>query len=135
MLAVSLITDTAETVTGDDTLETFTFRSTNDIDKFAFLEDADGKHLTIFLFMTLFKARKLCKILLRSSVGFCKVTFHGLVGAAFFLFAKSELDGLIAIFLNCSYLCDDTRTSFNHCARNLFSVGIKKTGHTDFLSN
>ena len=59
----------------------------------------------------------------------------GTGGAALLLLAESELDGLVAVFLDCSHLCHNTRTSFYHSARNLLSVGIKKTGHSDFLSN
>ena len=67
--------------------------------------------------------------------GFGEVAAHGLVRAALLLLAEGKLDGLVAVLLDCSHLCDHTRTSFNHCARNLLSVGIKKTGHSDFLSD
>ena len=135
MLTVSEISNTAETVSLDNALETFTFGCTDNVDKLAFLEDFNGKYLTMFLLMALLKTAKLGEIALGGGVRFGEVAFHGFGGMALFLLTKSQLDGFVAVLLNCSDLCHDTRTSFNHCARNLFSVGIKKTGHSDFLSD
>ena len=135
MLTVGLVTDTAKTVTGDDALEAFTFRSADNVDELAFLEHLDGEDLTVFLLVTLLEAAELSEVAFGGGVGFGEVAFHSLRGVALFLLAKSELDSLIAIFLNSSHLCNNTRTSFNNSARNLLSVGIKKTGHSDFLSD
>ena len=41
MLTVSKISNTTETMSFDDALETLTFRCSDDIDKFAVLEDID----------------------------------------------------------------------------------------------
>ena len=135
VLAVSFITDTAETMTSHNTLETFTLGCAYHVHKLAFLEHVHRKDLAVFLFMTFLKTGEFEDILLRSSTGFGKVATHRFVRTALFLLAKSKLDGIITIFFFCSNLCHHTRTSFNHSARNLFSVGIKKTGHSDFLSN
>ena len=134
MLAVSEVTNTAKTVTSDNALEAFTFGGADDVDVFAFLEDIHGQYFTMFFLVALFKAAKFGEIAFGSGVGLSEMAFHGLGGVVFFFFTKSQLDGLVTIFFDGFYLCDDTRTSFNNSARNLFSVGIKKTGHSDFFT-
>jgi len=135
MLTVGLVADTAEAVTGDYALEAFTLGGADNVDKLALLEDLDGEHFTVFLLVAFLEAGELSEVAFGGGVGFGEVATHSLGGVLFALFTKGELDSLIAIFLNGSDLCNDTRTSFNHCARNLLSVGIKKTGHSDFLSD
>ena len=134
MLTVSEISNTAETVSLDYALETFTFRGSYNVNKFAFLEDFNRKDLTVFLLVTLLKTRELCKIALRCGTCFCKMTLHRLRGVRFLFLTKSQLNGFITILLDGSYLCYNTRTSFNNCARYLLTVGIKKTGHSDFFT-
>ncbi len=134
MLTVSEISNTAETVSLDNALETFAFRSSDNVDIFAFLEDFDCQHFTIFLFVAFLETRKLSEIALRSSTGLCKMAFHRLGGMRFLLLTKSQLNGIIAVFFDRLNLCYNTRTSFNNCARYLLTVGIKKTGHSNFLS-
>ena len=135
VLAVSHITDTAKTVSRNNALETLTFRGSDNVYKFAFLEDFHCQYFTIFLLVALLKAAELGEIAFGSGVGLCKMAFQRLGDTAFFLITKSQLNSLITIFLDGSNLCDDTRTSFNNCARNLLSVGIKKTGHSNFFTN
>ena len=135
MLTVSKISNTTESMSLDDTLETFTFGGSHHVDKFAFLEDFDGQNLTKFLLVALFETAKLSQVALRGGTSFCKMTLHRLGGTRFLFLTKSQLNGLITIFLDSSHLCNDTRTSFNNCARYLLTVGIKKTGHSNFFSN
>ena len=135
MLTVSEISNTTETVSFDYALETLTFGCSDDVNKLAFLEDFDCQYFTIFFLVAFFEAAELGEITFGSSACLCKMAFHGLVGARLFLLTKSQLNCFITIFLDGSNLCHNTRTSFNNCARNLFSVGIKKTGHSNFLSD
>ena len=134
MLTVSEISNTAETMSFDNALETFTFGSTDDIDELAFLEDVDGQDFTIFLFVALLEAAELGEIAFGGGAGLSEMASHRLVGARLFLLAKSQLDGFIAVLFDSSDLCDDTRTSFNNSARYLLTVGIKKTGHSNFFT-
>ena len=135
MLTVSKISNTAESVSLDDALETFTFGGSDNVNKFAFLEDFDCQYFAIFFLVAFFETAEFSEIAFRCGTGLCEMALHRLGGMRFFLFTKSQLNGFITIFFDSSYLCYDTRTSFNNCARNLLSVGIKKTGHTNFLSN
>ena len=89
----------------------------------------------MFLLVSFFEAGELSEIALGGGVGFRKVAAHGLGGVAFLLLTKSELDGFVAVLLDGFDLCYDTRTSFYHCARNLLSVGIEKTGHSNFFTD
>ena len=134
VLTVSQITNTAKTVTGNDTLETMTFRGSYSIDELAFLEDINCQNFTMFLFMTLLETAELSNITFGGSVGLGKMATHSLGGAAFFLLTKGQLNCRVTIFLDGLHLCHNTRTSFDNSARNLLSVGIKKTGHSNFLS-
>ncbi len=134
VLTVSQITNTAKTVTGNDTLETVTFGGSYCVDEFAFLEDINCQNFTIFLLVTLFETAEFSNITFGGGVGLCKMATHSLSGAAFFLLTKGQLNCRVSILFDGFHLCHNTRTSFNHCARNLLSVGIKKTGHSDFLS-
>ena len=134
VLTVSEISNTAESVALDDTLETLTFRGSDDIDKLAFLEYIDSQYFTIFLLVALLKTSKLGEVALRRRASLGKMASHGLGNARLLLLAKGKLNSLIAILLDGSHLCHYTRTSFNHCARYLLTVGIKKTGHSNFLS-
>ena len=79
MLAVSQVTDTAETMSLNNALEALTFRGADNVDKLAFLEDVDRKHLTIFLLVAFLKAGELGKMLLGSRVGLGKWPFMGLL--------------------------------------------------------
>ena len=134
VLTVRFIADAAETVAFDNTLEAFSFRGTDDIDKFAFLKDVDGQHFAVFFLVTLLKARELSEVALGGGVGFSEMAAHGLGGTAFLLFAEGELDSIVAVLFLCSDLCDDTRTSLNNCARYLLTVGIEKASHSDFFT-
>ena len=134
VLTVSEISNTAETVSLDYALETFTFRGSYNVNKFAFLEDIHCKDFTVFLLVALLEAGELGKIAFRCGTCFCKMAFHRLGGMRFLFLTKSQLNGFITILLDGSHLCHDTRTSFNNCARYLLTVGIKKTGHSDFFS-
>jgi len=134
MLAVSKISNTAEAVSFDDALEAFTFGGADDVDEFAFLEDADGQDFTIFFLVSFFETRELSEVAFRGGACFGEMTFHRLGGVRLFFFAESELDSFVSVFFDSFDLCYNTRTSFNHSARYLFTVGIKKTGHSDFFS-
>ena len=134
MLTVSEISNTAETVSFNDALETLTFGGSNDIDEFAFLEDFNCQNFAVFFLMAFLETGEFSQIAFRGGTCFCKMAFHRLGGMRLFLLAKSQLNGIIAVFLDRLHLCNDTRTSFNHCARYLLTVGIKKTGHSNFFT-
>ena len=134
MLTVSEISNTAETVSLDNTLEALTLGCSDDVNELAFLEHLDGQHFTVFFLVALLETAELGEVALRGGAGLGKMALHRLCGVRLFLLTKSQLDGLITILLNGSNLCYDTRTSFNNSARYLLTVGIKKTGHSNFLS-
>ena len=134
VLAVSQVSDTAEAVSFDDALEAFTFGGADDVDELAFLKNINGEDFTIFFLVAFLKTRELGEVALRSGTSLGEMATHGFVGMRFFLFTESQLNGFVAIFFDGSYLCDDTRTSFNNSARYLLTVGIKKTGHSDFFT-
>src|SRR5699024_9361978 len=44
--------------------------------------------------------------------------------------AKTDLHGFVTVVFDCLFLNDDTRTSFNYCYGNEFSILVKKLCHT-----
>ena len=50
-------------------------------------------------------------------------------------FVIGKLDGGITIFFNRTQLRDNTRTSLDDGAWNIFSISTENGSHSDFLSN
>ena len=133
MLAVCGLTYTTETVTFYNALEAFTFGGAGDVDKVAVGEDvhADGVTKGIFFGKTI----ELGQVSLGGYAGGFEMAEFGFGAVFFFLLLKTELEGCIAVFLNCLDLSNHARTYFDNSAWNVFSLGTENGCHSDFFSN
>ncbi len=136
MLAVGDAADTCEMVTVDNALETFTFRSTDDIHVLDILSEdvRDGKGVAQ-VELSCKVSLELGKLALGSGAGFVEVPFESCAGVFLAHFVIGKLYGGIAVFFNRTYLRDNTRTSLDNGAWNIFSISTEHGNHSDFLSN
>ena len=135
MLTVGLSAYTSKSVAFNNTLEAFTFRNTGYVYPFyIFIEDiSNGERVTQF--QLLFKRFELYEFVLGSGSCLFKVPFEGLADTCFFLFVIGKLYSGITIFFYCTNLRNNTRTSLNNGAWNIFSISIENGSHSDFFSN
>jgi hypothetical protein len=136
VLAVGLATDAGEVVTMDDTLETFTFRSTDNIDELDIILDdvRDGDGVSE-LELSLEVGLEFDQLALGSSPCLFEVPLQGLAGVYLLDFVIGKLYSGITIFLYCTQLRDNTRTSLDDGAWNVLSISTENGSHSDFLSN
>ena len=132
VLTVSLLTHTAETVTLNYALETFTFAGTNNIYETTFLEEFYSESISES--GDSFERFELGQVSLRSHTGFLEVTGHRLSGVLLFLVDEANLNSLVTVFFKGFDLSDYARTYFDNSARNILSVGTENGCHSDFLS-
>ena len=134
-MTVSLSANSSKSVTFHNALEAFTFRNTGYIYPFyIFGEDvSNGESVTQFQF--LFESMEFNKFVLGSGSCLFKVPFQGLADTRFFHFVIGKLYSGITIFFYCTNLRNNTRTSLNNGAWNIFSISIENGSHSDFFSN
>jgi hypothetical protein len=135
VLTVSGSADTGEVITVDNTLETLTFGSTDNINVLDIVHDVTDGDGVSELELTLEVRRKLDELTLGGGPCLFEVPFKGLAGVYLFDFVIGKLHGLIAIFLKSAQLRDNTRTSLDDGAWNIFSISTENGSHSDFLSN
>ena len=135
MLAMSLSAHSGETMTFHNSLKTFTFGSTDNIhingvgENIAYRKD-------VAQFQILSEIRlELDEFALRSGSCLCEVPHERLAGVLFRNFVIGKLYSGITIFLYCTNLRNNTRTSLNNSAWNIFSISTENGSHSDFLSN
>ena len=135
MLTVGLAAYSLEAMAFYNTLETFTLRYTYYIDPFGRTEYVcDGECVTQLHFI----AEVVCELYeFAFGCGSClfKVAFESLAGVFLFHFVIGKLYSGITIILYCTNLRNNTRTSFNNGAWNVFSISIENGSHSDFFSN
>ena len=135
ILAVGLTTYALESVAFHNALETFTLGSSGDVHPLdTFGKVCEGDHLAelqlhgeiILEFHELALRR-----------GFClfEMALKGLAGVFFLDIVIGKLYSGITIFLDCTDLRNNTRTSLNNGARHIFAGGIENGSHSDFFSN
>ena len=136
VLTVGLTAYTLKVVTVHNTLETLTFGSTDNIDECDILfEDVGNGDLVAQLEFALEICLKLYELAHRSDPCLCKMTLKGLAGVLFSCFVIGKLNGGITIFFYRTNLRDNTWTSLNDGAWNIFSISTEDGNHSDFLSN
>jgi len=133
VLTMSALSDTAETVALDNTLETFTLAHAGNIDELGVIEELHRDSLTSLVLT--FKTFELGQVSLWLDSGLLEVTSLGLGGVLVLLLDEADLKSLITISLNGLDLSNDTRTYFDNSARHVLAVGTENGCHSDFLSN
>jgi hypothetical protein len=135
VLTVGRSADTGEVITVDNTLETFTFGSTDNINELDIVHDVTNGDGVSELELTLEVRRKLDELALGGGPCLFEVPLEGLAGVYLFDFVIGKLHGFIAIFFKSAQLRDNTRTSLDDGAWNILSISTENGSHSDFLSN
>ena len=132
MLTVSGLTDTAKAMSLNYTLETFTFRSADDVNKCSVIKQFNGYGITQIQFC--FKFFELSQVFLGSYSGLFEMAHQRLRRMLFFLFLKAQLNGCIAVFFYGLHLSNYTRTCFDNSAWYILTLGTENGCHSDFFS-
>ena len=135
MLTMGLAADSGESVALDYALETLTFGSTDDIYEVPFSDYIAENHSVAQLELIREVGREFDQLAMGGCARFLKMPFER--GAGMFLcrFVIGKLNGGIAVLFNRTYLRDNTWTSLNDGAWNIFSISTENGSHSDFLSN
>ena len=136
MLTVGSTTYTGKSVTLDYALESLSFRSTDDIHECnALCEDVCNSELVTEIQLPCEVYLKLDELAHR--VGSClfEVPLKRRAGVLFCGFVIGKLYSGITIFLYCTELRNNARTSLDNGAWNILSLGTENGSHSDFLSN
>ena len=135
VLAVGLATDTGKAVTLDDALKALAFGSTDDINEFGVCKDIrNGEGVTEFEFPGKI-GLEFDQFALGGGSCLFEVPLERRAGVFFFHFVIGKLYSGITIFFDCTDLRDNTRTSLDNGAWNIFSISTENGSHSDFLSN
>ena len=134
-LAVGRSTDSVEVVAMDNALESLSFGSTGNIDEIAFVNDVGNRDGVAQFQFLLEVCREFGETTMGSGSCLFEVPKHGLTGMFLSCFVIGKLDGGITIILNRLHLRDNTWTSLNDGAWNIFSISTENGSHSDFLSN
>ncbi len=132
VLAVGRLPYATETMALDNTLETFTFGGTHDVNEIVLVEEVDADNVTELVLA--FESFELGQVTLGVDTGFLEVTELGLGAMLLFLVFKTELEGTVAVGLNSLDLGNHTRAYFDNSARHVLAVGTENGCHSDFLS-
>jgi hypothetical protein len=127
--------DTGESVALDDALESLTLGGTDDIDELDVSEDIfdrQGVAQAQFLSEIL---RELDEFAHRSGTCLLEMALKRRAGMLLCGFVIGKLDGGVPIGLNRLNLRNNTWTSLNDGAWNIFSISTENGSHSDFLSN
>ena len=136
VLTVGSTTYSGESVTLNYALESLTLRSTDNIDKCnALSEDVCNSQLVAEIKLPCEVRLKLNELAHR--VGSClfEVPLKRRAGVLFCGFVIGKLYSGITIFLYCTELRNNARTSLDNGAWNILSIGTENGSHSDFLSN
>ena len=135
MLTVGRSADTGEVITVDNALETFTFRSTDNINELDIGHDVTDGDGVSELELTREVRRKLDELALGGGPCLFEVPLQGLAGVYLFDFVIGKLYSGVTVLFNCTQLRDNTRTSLDDGAWNIFPISTENGSHSDFLSN
>lgn len=123
-----------EVVAAHYALETFALRCADNIDLLPFLEVCDLQNVANLQF-----ARLVCTDFNQFRKGFYTRLFQmpkfGFCHARFFLRAKTDLNGFVAVALSGFNLSYRAWTRFNNSNRNQRVVCVENLSHTQFLTN
>ncbi len=135
MLAVCLAAHAAESVAFHNSLKTFTFGSADNVHISRIRENIGYSKYVAQLELLSEIRLELDEFALRGGSCLCEVPHERLAGVLFRNFVIGKLYSGITIFLNCTDLRDNTRTSLNNGAWNILSISTENGSHSDFLSN
>ena len=133
MLTVRLLTHTMETMTLNNTLETFSFSCTNYFNLIAFSENVKCNGFTNIFFYGIV-AKFFCK-LLWSCLSFCVVINFCFSGVLFFFVTKRKRKSIVPVRLGCFNLGNNTWACFNNRTGSLFAGRIEDASHPNFFPN
>ena len=135
MLTVGSTAHTGKAVAFNDSLETLSFGSTDDIDKLDTFEDVCDCQGVAQVKLSFEVCLKFGKLALRSGSCLFEMPFERGAGVFFSGFVIGKLNGGITIFFYRTNLRNNTRTSLNNGAWNILSISTENGSHSDFLSN
>jgi len=135
VLTMSGAADSCETMTFYNALESFTLRSTDNIDELHLFEYIAECYGVAEFELSLEVCREFDKLTLRGGSCLFKMPFERGAGMLFSRFVIGKLYSGITIFLYCTNLRNNTWTSLNNGAWNIFSISTENGSHSDFLSN
>src|SRR5882762_3955909 len=133
MLAMGLSAHAMESMTLNDALEALAFRSTYDFYFFAFGKDVYGENITKILFYG--KIAEFFYKLFGRSVGLGEVIFFCVGRVLFFLVAKCQLEGSVAIGVLCLDLRHRAGTRLDDRTSGLLAVRTEYARHPDLFTN
>ena len=131
ILTVSRLTYTTESVTFHNTLEAFTFGSSDNVNKVIFTKEFYSHSFTE---IELLFVNKLSQVTLGSNTSLLEVTEERSRNILFLYILKANLHSRITVFFNSLNLSYYARTAFNYSARHIFAVGTENGSHSDFLT-
>lgn len=133
---MSLATYTGETVAVYNALETLTFRSTDNVNERCLIHrDVTYSDDVAELKLLSKVCREFDKLFLRGGSCLFEMPHQRRAGVLFGCFVIGKLYSGITIFLNCTNLRNNARTSLDNSARYILTVGTENGSHSDFLSN
>ena len=135
MLTMGLATDTGETMTLYDALESLTLRSADHIDELDIREDVSDCERVAELELSGEIGREFDQFLLGRHACLFEVALQSLAGVLFLFLVIGKLNGGVTIGFDRTNLRDNTRTSLNDGARDILPVGTEDGNHSDFFSN
>lgn len=136
VLTVSLSAYTGESVTVNNALETLTFRSTDDVNVSNILsEDVGYGELVTEFQLSCEVCLELDKLAHRSGSCLFEMPHQRRAGVLFGGFVIGKLYSGITIFLYCTELRNNARTSLDNGAWYVLTIGTENGSHSDFFSN
>ena len=135
VLTMGLAAYTCESVTLYNALKTFTFGYSDNIYERNVLKNVRKRNGVTELKLPFEVCGELHKLAFRGGSCLCKMALEGFAGVLFCSFVIGKLYSGITIFLYCTNLRNNARTSLNYGAWNIFSISTENGCHSDFLSN
>ena len=136
MLTVSLSAYSGETMTVNNALETLTLRGTDDVNISHILSEDVGHSELVTEFQLSLEVRlELDELTHRSGSCLFKMPHQRRAGVLFVGFVIGKLYSGITIFLYCTELRNNARTSLDNGAWYVLTIGTENGSHSDFFSN
>ena len=132
VLTVSSLAYTTKTMAFYYTLETFTLRSTYNVNKSCVIEQFYGNSVTQI--QLCFKFFELSQVFLGSYSSFLKVTHQRLCSVLLLLVLEAQLNSFITVLFYSFHLSNNTRTCFDNSAWYILTLGTENGCHSDFFS-
>ena len=132
MLTVSSLAYTTETMTFNNTLKTFTFGSSDNINELGTVEQFDCYSVTQIQFSL--KFFELGQVFLGCYSSFFEVSHQRLCSVLLLLVLEAQLNSCIAVLFYSFHLSNNTRTCFDNSAWYILTLGTENGCHSDFFS-